>query len=139
MKQFYELINNPNVYLLLLIAFSTTSIYLFFLYFKDKRGQNIFISGKVSGMDLEETRRKFFKAEQEIYDHNYFYSLRREVINPMKLGLTFKDSWLKCMLVSICNLLKCKSIYMINDYQDSKGARIELWIAKVLKYKIYYQ
>jgi hypothetical protein len=136
MKQFYELINNPNVYLLLFIAFSTTMIYLFFLYHKDKREQRIFISGKVSGTDLEETRVKFAWAELDI---NWNKPIQKDVINPMDFGLTFKDPWICCMIVSIWNLLKCKSIYMINDYQDSKGARIELWIAKKLKYKVIYQ
>lgn len=100
----------------------------------------IYLSGKISGTDLEKTKIKFSVAHYEIntiyrYTHAYFPT----VINPTKLGLTFKDSWLKCMIICIWHLLKCRSIYMLKDWKDGRGAKIEFWIAVVLNYKIIFQ
>ena len=94
----------------------------------------IFISGKVSGTDLEQTRIKFAWAELDLEWNNHI-----ETINPMDFGLTFKDSWLKCMVVSVWKLLKCRSIFMLTDWSKSRGARIEHFIARVLRYHIIYQ
>jgi len=106
----------------------------------------IYIAGKVSGADLEETKRKFQEAEDWIWewltyekDDTVFFFKIQNIINPTRLGLTFKDSWLKCMIICIYNLLKCNAIYMLSDWKDSDGACIEYWIAKKLGYKIYYQ
>jgi len=106
----------------------------------------IFISGKVSGTDLEETKLKFIDAEDYVWDNltyekygtELFFKVQN-IINPIKLGLTFNHLWIYCMLVSIYNLLKCQSVYMLKDWKESKGARIEHWIAKKLGFKIYYQ
>ena len=99
----------------------------------------IYIAGKTSGTDLAETKQKFQDAEMELYLKFRATLNSWRIINPTKLGLTFKDSWLKYMIVSIWHLLKCRSIYMLKDWRDSRGAKIEFWIAVVLNYKIIFQ
>ena len=82
----------------------------------------IFISGKVSGTDLAMTKYKFQEAYYDIAaKYGYQYC---DIINPTQLGLTFKDSWIKCMVVSVWKLLKCRSIFMLTDWSKSRGARI---------------
>ena len=103
------------------------------------RKDRIFISGKVSGTDLEETFTKFLKSETEIIRLYIGKGINIRIVNPTKLGLTFKDSWLKCMIVCLWHLLHCNSIYMLKDWKESDGACLEYWVAKKLGFKIYYQ
>jgi hypothetical protein len=99
----------------------------------------IFISGKVSGTDLEETKRKFKQAQYDIYLLCRPEWKSFSVCNPTQLGLTFKDSWLKCMIICLWHLLHCNSIYMLKGWKESDGACLEYWVAKKLGFKIYYQ
>jgi hypothetical protein len=104
------------------------------------RKDRIYISGKISGERIQEAKLKFQIAQDNIMCNlKEFKGKEITIINPTKLGLTFKDSWLKCMIISIWYLLECNSIYMLKDWRDSRGAKIEFWIAVVLNYKIILQ
>lgn len=48
-------------------------------------------------------------------------------------------SWRTCMIVTVWNLIKCPMVFMLKDWKESRGARIEHRIAKLLFKKIYYQ
>ena len=99
----------------------------------------IYISGKISGTDLEKTKQKFIKAQSYLYNKAYVENTEVDVVNPTLLDLTFKDSWLKCMIICLWHLLYCNSIYMLKDWKESDGACLEYWVAKKLGFKIYYQ
>jgi hypothetical protein len=43
------------------------------------------------------------------------------------------------MISDIWELCRCDSIYMLENWKDSKGARIELIIAKILFKNVYYE
>ena len=47
--------------------------------------------------------------------------------------------WILCMLVCIYHLLKCSYVYFLNDWKQSRGARIEHRIARVTHKQIIYQ
>ena len=52
----------------------------------------------------------------------------------------FEDfSWEDYLKMDLPILKRCDSIYMLKDWEHSKGARIELEHAKKWKLKIYYQ
>lgn len=97
----------------------------------------LFISGKVSGTDLSESRYKFLEAELYFFENELFDL--KNIVNPMELGLTFSDSWIKCMAVTIWHLLPCSHIYMLKDWKESKGARIERWVAKKMFKTVIYE
>lgn len=93
----------------------------------------IYISGKISGTDLTETRKRFaavFKAMKRI---------GVEPVNPLENGLTEHDSWEAHMLKDIADLLHCNAIYMLQGWEDSKGARIEHYIATEIGMPIIYE
>ena len=48
-------------------------------------------------------------------------------------------SWSLCMLVCLWHLTGCSYIYMLNNWRDSRGARIEHRWATILRKKIIYQ
>ena len=92
----------------------------------------IYISGKITGLPIEQARAKFIDAEKKLEKAGY------TVVNPMNLKFR-NDSWDHCMCRCIPALLGCSSIYMLPDWEDSKGARIERYIAEEKEIVIFYE
>lgn len=83
-----------------------------------------YISGKISGLPIEEATANFEAAEKIVSDMGY------EPVNPMKLvpydpALTWEDY----MVADIRALFGCQVIVMLPNWLDSRGARIERAIA----------
>ena len=93
----------------------------------------IYISGKITGLPLSEIEAKFQQAEWLLED------LGLEAINPLKNGLDFYDDWKKHLVVDIENLLSCDAIYMLDNWVDSKGARIEKSIADETGMDVWFE
>ena len=93
----------------------------------------IYISGKISGTDLTETRNRFAAVAKAMK------RIDVEPVNPLENGLSEHDSWEAHMLKDIADLLQCKAIYMLQGWQDSKGARIEHYIATKIGMLIMYE
>lgn len=93
---------------------------------------NIYISGKISGME-EEARTIFDRAEQEII------SMGHHPINPMKLPADHDKSWYSYMKADIKVLMDCEGIYMIGNWAESPGAIIEHTLALQLGMTIWYE
>jgi hypothetical protein len=93
----------------------------------------IYISGKISGLSVEEVREKFAKAETHLKE------LGHEVINPLKNGLPEGEVWEKYMVADIALLFACEAIYLLPDWMDSRGAMIEKCIAQAIELKILYE
>jgi len=94
----------------------------------------IYISGKITGLPIEEAKENFAKAEAILKEHGH------EVINPMTLvpyspELTWKDYMIK----DIDALMDCEAITMLTNWGDSRGARIERAIAIEMGLLIKYQ
>ena len=93
----------------------------------------IYISGKISGTNLTETRKRFAAAAKAMKRLGY------EPVNPLDNGLSEQDTWEVHIIKDIATLLQCKAIYMLQDWQDSKGARIEYYIATEIGMPIMYE
>lgn len=93
----------------------------------------IYISGKISGTDLTETRKRFAAVAKATKILGY------EPVNPLENGLSEHDSWEAHMLKDIIDLLQCNAIYMLQGWEDSKGARIEHYIATKIGMPIMYE
>jgi hypothetical protein len=93
-----------------------------------------YISGKITGLPFTSARLSFERAEQQVVN------LRMVPVNPMKL-VPYKPelSWEDYMKEDIAALLKCDSIFMLTNWGQSKGARVEHAIAKELGLKVIYQ
>lgn len=94
-----------------------------------ERKERIFLSGKVSGEDYHKAYRKFSDAEKSL-ESSY------KVSNPMVLCRQ-EWSWLRCMAVCLWHLSKCRHIYMLPDWRESRGARIEHRFAQLLNIEIH--
>ena len=93
----------------------------------------IYISGKISGTDLTETRKRFAAVAKAMK------RIGVEPVNPLENGLTEHDSWEAHMLKDIADLLHCNAIYMLQGWEESKGARIEHYIATKKRMPIMYE
>lgn len=106
-----------------------------------KEKKLIYISGKITGDDNYRT--KFATAEQRLIRDGY------KVLNPVEeadkldrvhqaMGLaapTWSEYMKKCILV----IRDVNEVYMLRDWQESRGARLEHYIASELGIKIVYE
>lgn len=84
-----------------------------------------YIAGKISGEDEAKAKVKFDKAT-EIIKQRYMMP-----VNPMVLVGLEKD-WNKCMRICLKSLLTCDAICLLDDWKDSKGAKLEENVARGL-------
>jgi len=83
----------------------------------------IYISGKISGCPIEEARAKFAEAA------NLLAALGHTPVNPFDNGVEPTADWPAQMVRDIELLFGCEAIYLLNDWESSRGARIEQNIA----------
>lgn len=77
--------------------------------------KRIYLSGKISGDD--NYARKFADKEKELTEQGFL------VFNPAKHPNMF--SWEEFMELDLLALKNCDSIYLLSDWKDSRGAKIE--------------
>lgn len=95
---------------------------------------SIYISGKITGCD--NYHEQFEKAE------TYFKILGyKNVINPVKIDHGNNKDWHQYMITDLKVLLESKPqcMYMLKNWRDSKGARIEHAIALETGMHIFYE
>jgi hypothetical protein len=96
--------------------------------------KKIYISGKITGLDISEAEKLFKDAEKYAK-----YEMGYEPVNPMELCKQDDAwEWIDYMRVDIKALVDCDAILMLPNWEDSEGAKLELVIAKGLKLEIYY-
>ena len=99
----------------------------------------IYISGKISGLTTEEAQNNFESAENYLKDKFESKGVALTLINPMKLEHNHNKSWEEFMKEDIGALLNCDAIYLLKNWGDSRGARIERAIALELGIEIVYE
>jgi len=93
----------------------------------------IYISGKISGLPFDEVKATFQEKQ------NKLERLGFEVFNPTQNGLPQSNTWEQHMAHDIDSLFQCDAIYMLEDWENSKGARIENYIATITGKDVYFE
>lgn len=93
--------------------------------------QKIYLSGKISGLPICEAIKNFESAENQLKGF-------ANIVNPMRLRHDHDKSWQSYMKEDIRALMECDAIAMLPNYKSSKGALIELNLAKSLGFEIIY-
>lgn len=93
----------------------------------------IYISGPISGHDIEERRRAFKVTQMRLQSQGW------EVFNPMENGLLDSATTHEHMKVDIRHLLLCDSIYMMRRWTHSKGCKVEFDVATAIGLDIYFE
>lgn len=79
----------------------------------------IYISGKITGMEAEAFK-LFKEAETMLIEAGY------NVINPMGLEHDHDKTWESYMLECLEAMDECDTIYLLDNWTHSKGAKVEL-------------
>ena len=90
----------------------------------------VYISGKISGLDIEEVRKSFLEAE------NHLKEMGLEPVNPLNNGLATDDDWIDHIISDLKTLSTCNAIYLLDKWEGSCGATIEVIAARKLGLKI---
>lgn len=99
----------------------------------NKLTMKIYIAGKVTGLPYKEVKSKFAWAEGQVRRLGF------TPVNPINNELPFDSPWSEHMAQDIKLLLECEAIYLQTDWENSRGARIEQYIAKETGMVIIYQ
>lgn len=95
--------------------------------------RKVYLSGAISSIPYEEAKKKFDKTEEDLTAWGF------EVVNPMK-AVPYKEgrTWLGYMVRAIAQLIRCDVIYMLPNWKQSRGAKIERRIAKILGLWVFH-
>jgi nucleoside 2-deoxyribosyltransferase len=85
----------------------------------------VYISGPISGMP-DGNRAAFREAERVLREAGY------EVFNPHALRLPIDVDWHEAMRQCVGELVQCKGVALLADWDSSEGAMLEQWIANAL-------
>jgi hypothetical protein len=97
--------------------------------------KTVFISGKVSGLSPLQAYQNFKSAEMRLVDDKETY----KVINPISICKSTYPWWL-CMTICLYNLIfKADYIYMLDNWKDSRGAKIEHAVARKIGKEVIYE
>lgn len=77
--------------------------------------KKIYISGKITGLPIDEVISKFQAAEAKIRRFGF------EPVSPLRNGLPFEAEWADQIGEDVKLLLKSDAIYMIADWRQSEG------------------
>lgn len=96
---------------------------------KDK----VYISGAIAHYDMNERKEAFGDAEQRLRGMGF------DPVNPFKNGLPDEAHWREHMRADIRLLLDCEFIYMLQGWELSKGAKLELDVASSCGIKVLFE
>lgn len=89
----------------------------------------LYISGPMTGYE-DFNFPAFHTAAEKLRSAGY------EVISPAELEQPDK-SWQACMRVDITAMMQAEALVMLPDWQESRGARLEVHIAKELGMPVF--
>ena len=86
--------------------------------------KKVYISGAISGLPIEDVKKSFNRAEKTLEESGFI------PVNPIKVQPFVKDfTWLDYMKAGIKALVDCDAIYLLDNWESSKGAKIEVDLA----------
>lgn len=95
--------------------------------------EKCYISGAIAHHDMEERKGAFAEAEERLR------RLGMEPVNPFRNGLPEEAHWREHMRADIRLLLDCEYIYMLEGWELSKGAKLELDVASSCGIKVLFE
>jgi len=101
----------------------------------EQKQKTIYISGKITDLDINVAKDNFKKAEEFVESEMPHF----KPINPFDVCEQKPEyKWIDYMRADIKALVDCDAILMLPDWNTSDGAKLELQIAQGLNMEIYY-
>lgn len=95
--------------------------------------KTVYISGKITGLDISVAEAAFEEMEIRLN------AVGHKAINPCKILPYHPDyKWEEYMLADIKMIFECNAMVMLDNWETSRGAKIEHAIAIHLGLEIYY-
>jgi hypothetical protein len=91
----------------------------------------IYIAGKITGLDIGVAEDTFQIIEDVLSVKGH------QVVNPIKLPHNHDKSWQSYMKECLTAMLTCDAIAALHSAMDSKGATVEITLARVLDIPVY--
>jgi hypothetical protein len=95
--------------------------------------KKIYLSGAITGLPRKEVWGKFNKAEKHLIAQGF------EVVSPVTMALPAHFPWESHMAADILLLMGCDAIYLLPDWEHSKGATLEKTVAEHTGKELIYQ
>jgi hypothetical protein len=92
-----------------------------------------YISGQITNLSEEKYLHYFAIGMEEVR------AMNMHPVNPCHLPHEHDKTWQSYMKHDIIEMLQCDAVYMLNNWQNSRGAKIEWQIANGLGMQIFYQ
>lgn len=92
----------------------------------------IYISGKITGLQPREYRGKFKAAAKFLREAGH------TVVDPSRMDV-YDLTYAQYMALDTTLLSFCDAIYMLDNWRDSNGARLEKEYAESLGLKVLYE
>ena len=93
----------------------------------------VYIAGKVTGLEKADIFKKFYESGKHLKKDGHL------VMSPAVLALNECFEHEDYMHICYAMIDVCDAVYMQKDWQQSKGARMELQYAKDWKKQIIYE
>lgn len=95
--------------------------------------KKVYISGAIAGGDIVERKAAFAAGAEAMR------GVGLEAVNPFNNGLPAEASWREHMRADIAMLLGCDYIYMLDGWEKSKGAKLELDVASSCGIEVMFE
>jgi len=107
---------------------------------KQEKIKKYYLSGRISGLSVEEYTLNFLSAGDALFYSNEFNVEKDIIVNPLHikpfLGI---KSWLTYMIADVLKQRKCTHSVFQKNWIESKGSVIEYFLAKfIFKQKIIF-
>lgn len=99
--------------------------------------KHIYLCGPVTGRKRQEAVNHFNTVQQRINSAANKDAVSVFTSNPMRFCVPSLD-WLQAMRICVCELAKCGGIALLKGWQKSKGAAIELKLARDLHIPVVF-
>lgn len=93
----------------------------------------VYISGAISGHDIEERKCAFAKRAESFKRKGF------KAVSFLDNGLSQDASYEAHMRADIALMLTCDSVYMMEGWQNSRGAKMEHDVAEICGLEIFYE
>jgi hypothetical protein len=93
----------------------------------------IYISGQMTGLPFDRVQTRFATAERILTEQGY------EVVNPLNNGISINAPWELHVAADIVLLMGCEAIYLLADWNLSRGATLEKNIAELTGKQLIYE
>jgi hypothetical protein len=88
------------------------------------------LSGPISFVP-NNNNEKFSNATKKLTSKGYI------VINPLELIENESSTWEECMKVDLTEMLKCDAVFVLDGWEKSRGATLEVFLSQKLSIPVF--